>query len=139
MTLKRRLHAFGQYMRDRITGGYLPKSWFSLSAKVKTRWGYSPSTGIFPDADVVIATAWQTAEVVDLLPSSKGRKYYFIQHFEDWTGPAGRVLATWKLPLRKLVIARWLAEMAEEIGETTSYLPNTIGRGSCRERVLHDV
>src|SRR3546814_3213520 len=80
----------------------------------------------FPDADVVIATAWQTAEVVDRLPAAKGRKFYLIQHLEDWTGPRERVLATWKLPLEKLVIARWLKDIAIELGESTSYQPNAI-------------
>src|SRR3546814_15031499 len=69
MPTKRLIRAAGQWVRDRITGGYLPKSWFKLSPKVATYWGYAPSVGIFPDADVVIATAWQTAEVVDRLPA----------------------------------------------------------------------
>lgn len=138
MPLKRRLRAAVQYIRDRITGGYLPKSWFALSPRVKTRWGYAPSTGIFPEADVIVATAWQTAEIVAELPVSKGRKYYFIQHFEDWTGPEGRVRATWKLPLRKLVIARWLEEMAAEMGETTSHLPNAIDTGFFAMHQAHE-
>src|SRR3546814_161154 len=121
MPTKRLIRAAGQWVRDRITGGYLPKSWFKLSPKVATYWGYAPSVGIFPDADVVIATAWQTAEVVDRLPAAKGRKFYLIQHLEDWTGPRERVLATWKLPLEKLVIARWLKDIAIELGESTSY------------------
>src|SRR3546814_12065085 len=62
--------------------------------------------------------------VVDRLPAAKGRKFYLIQHLEDWTGPRERVLATWKLPLEKLVIARWLKDITIELGESTSYQPN---------------
>src|SRR3546814_8622669 len=42
------------------------------------------------------------------------------------SGPRERVLATWKLPLEKLVIARWLKDIAIELGESTSYQPNAI-------------
>src|SRR3546814_17960981 len=37
MTTKRLLRAAGQWVRDRITGGYLPKSWFTLSRKESGR------------------------------------------------------------------------------------------------------
>src|SRR3546814_5767619 len=53
MPTKRLIRAAGQWVRDRITGGYLPKSWFKLSPKVATYWGYAPSVGIFPDADEI--------------------------------------------------------------------------------------
>jgi glycosyltransferase involved in cell wall biosynthesis len=75
-------------------------------------------------ADVVIATAWQTAEWVADLPLSHGVHVYFIQHKEIWSGPEERVLATWKLPLKKLVISRWLEEIASELGCDATYVPN---------------
>jgi hypothetical protein len=37
-----------------------------------------------PDADVVIATSWQTAYCVRMLKKSKGVKFYFVQHYEIW-------------------------------------------------------
>lgn len=37
-----------------------------------------------PDADCTIATAWETAYPVATLGSSKGRKFYFVQHYEIW-------------------------------------------------------
>ena len=37
-----------------------------------------------PDADIVIATAWQTAFFVNKLSKSKGKKMYFVQHYEVW-------------------------------------------------------
>jgi glycosyltransferase involved in cell wall biosynthesis len=66
-----------------------------------------------PDADVVIATWWETAEWVAELAYRKGAKAYFIQHYElfDYT-PAKRVKATWRMPLRKITISKWLAELA---------------------------
>lgn len=67
-----------------------------------------------PDADVVVATWWETAEWVAKLSPSKGAKAYFIQHHEvfDYL-PQGRVEATWMLPMHKITISKWLVELAE--------------------------
>jgi len=72
-----------------------------------------------PDADVVIATWWETAEWVYALNSRKGEKIYFIQGHEifDFV-PKERCRATYRLPLHKIVIAKWLAElMRDEYGD----------------------
>jgi len=67
-----------------------------------------------PDADVVIATWWETAEWVAKLPAGKGRKFHLIQHYEVWGGPVERVDALWRLPMKRIVIAKWLADLARE-------------------------
>ncbi|MEG3928061.1 glycosyltransferase family 4 protein [Microcoleus sp. D3_18a_C4] len=66
-----------------------------------------------PDADVVVATWWETAEWVAKLSPSKGAKAYFIQHHEvfDYL-PQGRVEATWMLPMHKITISQWLVNLA---------------------------
>jgi glycosyltransferase involved in cell wall biosynthesis len=82
-----------------------------------------------PDADVVIATWWETAEWVNRLPASKGAKAYFIQHHEVHAGlPIERVEATWRLPMHKIVIANWLADMARHrFGDkNVSLVPNSV-------------
>jgi glycosyltransferase involved in cell wall biosynthesis len=67
-----------------------------------------------PDGDVVIATWWETAEWVRDLSPAKGAKVYFIQHHELFFDgqPGERVAATWRMPLRKITISRWLQELA---------------------------
>ncbi len=82
-----------------------------------------------PDADVVIATWWETAEWVAALPAAKGAKAYFIQHYEAHPGQdASRVAATWRLPLHKIVIAQWLADIARRRfgDEDFSLAPNAV-------------
>jgi len=37
-----------------------------------------------PDADCTIATAWETAYPTATLGPLKGRKFYFVQHYEIW-------------------------------------------------------
>ena len=77
-----------------------------------------------PNADVVIATWWETAEWVNDFPASKGKKFYLIQHHEVHPYlPLDRVQATYRMPLQKVVIARWLADVMErDYGDPTSIL-----------------
>ncbi|WP_020160198.1 glycosyltransferase family 4 protein [Methylobacter marinus] len=64
-----------------------------------------------PDADVIIATFWNTAEWISGYPSNKGEKIYFIQHYEvhPWL-PIERVKATYNLPYKKIVVSQWIAD-----------------------------
>lgn len=78
------------------------------------------------NADVIIATAWQTAEMLARNAIQAPPISYLIQHCETWHGNEDRVLATWHAPFHKLVIARWLQEFGESIGEKSYYLPNAI-------------
>ena len=107
-----------------VTQNYFPEKWFSLHPQVVVRWVPSLSERFIPEADVVVATAWETAEWVEGYSESRGRKFYLIQHLEDWCGDRERVLNTWKLPFKKIVISRWLGEIAKSLGEEYCYIPN---------------
>jgi glycosyltransferase involved in cell wall biosynthesis len=106
----------------------LPRvSWFDISPKVNMLIVRSLKEKFVPKGDVIIATAWQTAEWVNRYGRNKGEKFYLIQHYENWSGPEERVRATWKMPFKKIVIAKWLVEKAKEFGEeTVAYIPNGI-------------
>ncbi len=67
-----------------------------------------------PDADVVIASAWPTAHSVAALSPAKGRKFYFVQHYEVWDGSVPRVDASYRLPLGLITIAPWLTALMRE-------------------------
>lgn len=63
--------------------------WFTLETRLIRTASISPrlvklvQRGV-PDADVVVATSWETAYFVNKLLKSKGEKFYFIQHYEIW-------------------------------------------------------
>jgi glycosyltransferase involved in cell wall biosynthesis len=82
-----------------------------------------------PDADVIIATWWETAEWVAALSPRKGAKVYFVQHHEvfDWL-PQARCRGSYRLPLHKIVVARWLQDvMAQDYGDTeVDLVPNGV-------------
>ncbi len=124
-TLKRPVHYAGRRIGI-MRGGYRPDSWLRVDSQVDVKLAITPHQRWVPDSDVVVATLWNSAEWVSGYPEQKGRKFYLIQDQESFfTGfdPA-RVMNTWQLPLRKIVIARWLKEVAEELGESAIYIPN---------------
>jgi glycosyltransferase involved in cell wall biosynthesis len=122
--LQDRGRALARYLLRRLPGNYHPRSWFHVDPRVRTRWVPSLHPRYVPDADAVVASAWQTAEWVGEYPQQKGERFYLIQHVETWSGAKERVMATWRLPLRKIVIARWLQELATSMGEHAEYIPN---------------
>jgi len=82
-----------------------------------------------PDADVVIATLWRTAEWVDALPPEKGNKVYFIQGHEVFPYfPADRVRATYHLPMHQITVSNWLGQlMQKEYGrDAPALVPNSV-------------
>ena len=90
---------------------------------------YRPATPAdMPDADVVIATWWETAEWVAAFPPSKGAKVYFLQHHEVFAGDPNRINATWRLPMHKITVAQWLSELAAERFDDSdvSLVPNSV-------------
>jgi glycosyltransferase involved in cell wall biosynthesis len=114
------------FIQRSVTRGFRPEKWFPLDPAVRTLWVPTLSRNFIPDGDVVLATAWATAEWVAEYPVSKGEKFYLIQSWETWDGPEDRVRATWIAPLKKIVIARWLRDLAGELGVECSYIPNGI-------------
>ncbi|MEQ1558145.1 MAG: glycosyltransferase family 4 protein [Methyloglobulus sp.] len=85
-----------------------------------------------PDGDIIIATYWNTAEWIADFPASKGKKIYFIQHYEihPWL-PVDRVKATLQLPFKKIAVAQWITDiLASEYGDNDiTTVPNGVDSG----------
>jgi glycosyltransferase involved in cell wall biosynthesis len=101
-------------------------NWFDLDPRVEQLIVPDVRQENIPDADVVIATAWTTAPWVASYGPEKGRGFYLIQHYEAWDGLEEAVDSTWRLPLHKIVIAKWLQAKADIFGQNvdTTYIPN---------------
>lgn len=116
-----RLSSRWEFERDRWHRAYLPGGWFNLDPRVDYRWVRTPHPARMPVSDIWIATWWYTAFWV---ARYSGIPLYLIQGLESYVGPEHAVLETWRLPLRKIVIARWLEDYAATLGEPVDYIPN---------------
>ena len=68
-----------------------------------------------PDADVVIATWWETAYWVNDLSRAKGAKAYFVQDFGALDSqPMDKLAETWNMPMHKIVISSYIRDLVRE-------------------------
>jgi glycosyltransferase involved in cell wall biosynthesis len=83
-----------------------------------------------PEADALVATAWQSAAPVAAAAPSRGAKFYFVQHYESlYHGAPATVDATYRLPLRKIAISSWLREiMGQRFGAEAEVLVTPVER-----------
>ena len=83
-----------------------------------------------PDADIIIATWWETAVWMHRMPSTKGRKVHLIQGYEVWLAPhaTSQVQAALRLPNLKIAISSDLKHTIEEqLGDVgITVVPNAV-------------
>ena len=84
-----------------------------LAARV--RWVGRWRADRLPEADVLLATAWQSAAAVAAADARCGKKFYLVQHYESlYHGSPEAVNATYRLPLRQIVISTWLRDLMRD-------------------------
>ena len=78
------------------------ETWFDCNFPVKVVPAINNT--FIRDADVVIATAWQTAYDVKKLNDCKGKKFYFVQDYETFNGSVKEVEQTYNLNIPIITI-----------------------------------
>jgi glycosyltransferase involved in cell wall biosynthesis len=83
-----------------------------------------------PDADVIVATWWETAEWVRSLHPAKGARVYFVQGHEVFSYERHRCESTYRMPFHKIVVAPWLKDvMLSQYGDrTVDVVPNSVDK-----------
>lgn len=119
--------------------------WRAMRERMRPRLGHIALSGVpykvlerpramiasdLPDADVLIATWWETAVWMHEMPVSKGRKVHLIQDYEVWTGGdvTDRVNSALRLPNSKIVISNELKRTIEtRVGHLdVTLVPNAV-------------
>lgn len=86
-----------------------------------------PRAHELPDADVIVANFWITANWLNDLPASKGAKAYFMQDYGAGAQPIEEVRKTWSLGLKMITISRYLQnEIARVSGAPSLLVPNGV-------------
>jgi len=132
----RRLPSLKMYVKSLLTRFQWPQEqaigpshFDSTSIKVKHIDRVRPITNDdVPDADVVIATWWETAEWVQAMAPAKGVKIHFMQDYEVFGGDPARVDATCRLRMPKIIIAQWVRALLKEKfnHEDITLVPNSV-------------
>lgn len=100
-------------------------SWFPLDPSIGQEIVSEINDRTVRDADATMCTWWQMAYAINELSPSKGRKYNFIQDYELWTGQEEKVHESYKLPVKHIVIAKYLQDIVEEYNGKRPPLVNT--------------
>ncbi|MBZ1503428.1 glycosyltransferase family 4 protein [Leuconostoc mesenteroides] len=100
-------------------------TWFPLDPHIKIDWNITPDQLRFNQDEKVIATAYWTANFVDMSTIPLMNKFYFLQDYELFSGASHDVNKTWKLPLNKFAVSSWLSDLGEKkFGEKIEFIPN---------------
>jgi glycosyltransferase involved in cell wall biosynthesis len=114
----------------------------------RLRWVGRWEAEALPDGDVVVATAWQSARAAAAAPARCGAGFYFVQHYESlYHGAPDAVDATYRLPLRTIVISTWLRDLMRDKFQRDAevlvtpvdqalFRPVPVAVGTSRPRVL---
>lgn len=97
---------------------YTPLNWFKFNGNLYKIPDFRNQ--FIPNADVIIASSWDTANWAASASPSKGKKFYFVQQYENWG--EDRADDSYKLPLQKIVIASWLQKLMKEKFNENSFL-----------------
>ncbi|WP_303105229.1 glycosyltransferase family 4 protein [uncultured Mitsuokella sp.] len=109
-------------------GTYYFPTWFTLDSRIHKICRYKRLIDSeLPDGDVICATAIDTAYEVAETASSKGKKVYFIQDYENWNGwTDDKVRKSYCLGMKNIVIAKWLQKIVKSAGADSILITNGI-------------
>jgi glycosyltransferase involved in cell wall biosynthesis len=130
-----RVRSLARRIHEEVVTLHKPRHHLMTStARLIQRPGRKLDAADLPEADVTIGTWWETMEWLTKPGASVGKLAYFVRGYETFGGPVDRVDATYRLPVQKLAISKWLQRlMRERFGDGEAVLvPNGVDR-----RVFH--
>lgn len=116
-------------VENTIAGNIVP--WFPVKSGIRITVVPDLSVQWIPDADVVMATAWQTAEWVQGYPRSKGERFCFVQDYEHFMMASNdmkkRMASVFSGPMHRIAISSAVSSMLTKCGtRADSFVPNGI-------------
>lgn len=121
--LSRKIKSVAKYIYAKLffRNGY---SWYKKPPKITERFIWEINNNI-SDYDAYIATTVNTAPYLANLNVNHSKKYYFIQGFENFVVADEQFVKwTYRLPLKKIVISKWLSKIVEKEGQKCVIIPN---------------
>lgn len=111
-------------LRSLIRGKNVP--WFDLKARVRLIPLISDS--FILDADVIVATHWQTVIPVMRLNQAKGHKFHYVRDIEQWASYFPHELSAFKCQATKIAVSDWVKSyLVDTLGMVCDYV---IGNGT---------
>lgn len=114
------------FVLRKLFGLYSCRTWYRLDERVREHWVFSLKQKNVPVGDIYVATAVRTSIYLSTYKGVPDKnKYYLIQGYENWGDITEEILKrTYRFPFRKIVISSWLKEIMDDLGESSTLIPN---------------
>lgn len=99
-------------------------NWYKLDRAIKVRTLFDLND--VQEHDFIVATGIETAWLTASLPIKSGRKFYFVQDFENWDLSDEKVIESYKLGMKHIVVSSWLKEI---VTDATGIEPYYVSNG----------
>jgi len=122
---KTKLRVFLSFVKKKLfrIGRESEITWFNLDKRISLHFNVMFEREL-PKADIIIATAAQTAVWIKGISDTYGDKFYFIQGYETWAYPEARLVETFKNSIAKIVVAKWLYDIVIKYSKKVYVIPN---------------
>lgn len=111
------------FLRLKLFCNWRPR-WMTTDRCIRQKLVFTHRDYHYPKDAQIVATAVDTAVELNRYRIPQKQKFYFIQGFENWFVTDGYVRETYRLPLQKIVISRWLMQEVERSGSRAVMVPN---------------
>ena len=111
----------------RVIIGKIGPRWFKLEKGIDKLVIPDYEEKYMPYCERIVASTAVSARFVNSIAEKSKKKYYFIQDFENWEMSDEDLFQTYKYPMTKIAVAKWLKRKIEEVSkDTVVYIPNGI-------------
>jgi glycosyltransferase involved in cell wall biosynthesis len=130
-SIPRTLRSAVRWLQRTVDGSFSPATWMNIDKRVSLLWRWSLAEDGIPDADFVVASAWQTAEWAARYSASKGKKLYLIHDYEHYMSATptvrARIAATYSMGFVNIVTSPAGEEMLAACNaKVYAVIPNSI-------------
>jgi glycosyltransferase involved in cell wall biosynthesis len=124
-TIKQKLKSVAKYLYACIFLRKTGYTWYNKNKGVEEIFLWKPIFNKLPESDVYLATSLNTAQYVADFPVDSSKKFYFIQGYESFVvNDDNYIKYTYRLPLQKIVVAKWLYQLVTQECQRCILIPN---------------
>lgn len=116
----RKIHAAVRYLWRK----HSCRNWFPLHPSIVEKPVWSFHEKYMPRAGYYMASDATTAKYLREYPVDSSRLLYYIQGYETWIMSEEQLLDTYKIPCRKIVVAKWLHKIVSQYDRNCILISN---------------
>lgn len=90
-------------------------NWLNLDKKINMIYVKNLHENNVPDADIIVASSWQTAEYMNSYRRKNVKKFYIVMDFPPFMGSKEEIESTWNYDCSIITISSWLYDKVKKV------------------------